>query len=369
MVEEYPIDQELFRDQTVIYYVSHSLHHPRVIVKDFLCADMASVAMRIREGVVAAETAHPNICKMLTIIPVQEGDHFRVKIACEFIEKRLLQEIERRRTGSPNTLHYTELELRVFLSKMASALQFAHSKRIAHRDINPEHIYITPDGDYKLSDFGVAWRGADERALRETLTGQLIFMCPKIKTAFVCGSGRVEGGYNEKKADVYSLGVTFIFMAKLFPPKPLGSVLKHEANVEKLLGEIVERGISPQFADILRNMVLVEENDRFDIENVLEALSQPSPQAIQFALTSNQLHYFHFPEDLWKTVAVKGNPLPINENTAAAILNSTTLFCCGGGNRPCKGSHRQQIICGNKRRIHSDRGGFEGREAASRHSV
>jgi serine/threonine protein kinase len=338
MAEEYPVDRELYAGEKH-YYLSHDPQHPRVFVRDFFCKDMASAAKYVREGIAIAEIAHPNVCKLLAIIPIQEGDHFRVKVAFEFLEKRLLQEIEERRGRSP-VHHYTEQELRIFLYKTASALQLAHSKNITHRDIDPEHIYVTPEGEYKLVDFGVAWREADRRGFARCQTGQTIFMCPKMKIAVACGSRRVVGGYNEKKADVYNLGVTLIFMAKLFPPYTLGSIMKHEANVEKLLKEIVERDISPQFAEIIRNMVLVEESDRFDIDNVLEALSQPSPQTIQFALTSNQLHYFHFPEDRWKTVALSGNALEVNENTATAILDSSTLFCCGGGNRPCKYSHR-----------------------------
>ena len=126
---------------------------------------------------VEAEIAHPNICKMLTIIPLLDGQQYRVKIVFEFIQKTLMQEIEERKACNPPG-YYNEEELRGFLRKIASALQFAHSKSIAHRDINPEHVYITPGGEYKLSDFGVAWRGADAKAYGKTLTGELTFMCP-----------------------------------------------------------------------------------------------------------------------------------------------------------------------------------------------
>jgi len=334
---EYPVDSELRTDKIdVRYYVSHTPQGQQVIVKEFLCADMTGVAGHIREGVVAAEIAHPNICKMLTIIPVVDGQQYRVKIVLEFIQTTLMKQIEERKARIPSD-HYNEEELRDFLSKLASALQFAHSKGIAHRDINPEHVYITPRGEYKLSDFGVAWRGSDQKPLSQTLAGQLTFMCPKMKTAKATGTVIVDGGYDANKADVYSLGVTLILMARLNSFSDLNGVNKHEANVDKLLTEILRVGnISPQFLEIIRNMVRVEESDRFDTTNVLEALSQPNSQTTLFALTSTQLHTFDFDSDSWKTKALSGNPLSVNEYTATTVLNAETLFCCGGGNRPCK---------------------------------
>ena len=331
---DYPEDQVLHEGTDIRYYVSHTPQNKSVIIKDFSCANMQDVAAHIREGIVQAEIAHPNICKMITMQPEQDGPRFRVKIVFEFIQKRLLQEIEERRGHNP-PLHYTEDELRVFLRKIANALRLAHSKNIAHRDINPEHIYITPEGEYKLSDFGSAWRKDDERAYASTLVGQFMFMCPAMKRAAAAAQRNVEGGYNEQKADVYSLGVTLIFMAKLYPPNSLSSMAKYDLNLEKLLGEVIATGISPQFAHIIRNMVRAEESQCYDITNVIEALSQPTPTTVAFALTSRHLHYYSFPEHGWRTVVLSGAALQVNEHSALAPLNTETMFCCGGGSRPC----------------------------------
>ena len=39
---------------------------------------------------------------------------------------------------------------------MAEALQHLHARGIAHLDVKPDNIYTTPDGAYKLGDFGLA---------------------------------------------------------------------------------------------------------------------------------------------------------------------------------------------------------------------
>lgn len=335
----YPVDQDIFAEGNVRYYKSHDDHH-RVIVKDFLCEDINAMARHIREGVVTAEIAHPNICKMFTMFPTQESSGLHIKLVFEFCDRTLLSEIEDRRKRNP-PLYYTEEELRSFLSKIASALQFAHSRGVAHRDINPEHIYTTPDGNYKLSDFGASWREDDHKAYSRTLTGQPTFMCPIKKRAYLLSEQLV---YDPKKSDVYSLGVTLLFMGRLFSPDTLRQIPDHEANVNVLLANMTDRGVSLQFAEIIRNMLRVEEADRFDIDNVLEALSLPNPPPTMFALTPSQLYSFNFPEDRWKTVALTGSAIQVNEHTATTVLNSETLFCCGGGNRPCKCLSRQEDL-------------------------
>ena len=40
--------------------------------------------------------------------------------------------------------------------QMAAALQHLHSRRIAHMDVKPDNIYTTPEGVFKLGDFGLA---------------------------------------------------------------------------------------------------------------------------------------------------------------------------------------------------------------------
>ena len=259
---DYPVDEVLLGDENIRYYVSHNPQNLSVVVKDTTCHDMAEVTKYLREGVVAAEIAHPNICRMLHMFLTHDGSNQHVKIVFELVRKRLDIEIQERQRRNPPG-HFSEEELRVFLTKIASALQLAHSRGVAHRNIDPKHIYITPSGEYKLSDLGEAWRGAEERSMAKTVSGQFSFMCPKMKRAVSAGLERVEEGYDEKKADVYSLGVTLLNMGTLYPPSTLSSMRNHDINVEKLLAAVTEHGIRSQFVDIIRNMLKVEEAERF----------------------------------------------------------------------------------------------------------
>ena len=313
----------------------------QVVIKEFTCRNFAEAAKHIREAIITAEIAHPNICKMLELIPTQDDHGIKIGIVLEHISRTLLQEIEARRGSNPQR-RFTEPELRSFLKKVAGALQFASSKvrvrqKVAHRNLNPEHIFIDSQGDYKLSDFGEGWRGNDQKAFAQTLAGQLIFMCPIMKAAKASGQDRVSAGYDIEKVDVYSLGVTLLFMHRLFPPSNLATNNKHDENVRAHLGQMMGDGISKDFAEIVENMVRSDEEARFNATNVMEALSEPSAQTHVSAVLHDSILNFNFETDSWnRQVYSGGRTLVVDENTASTFVDGTSLLVCGGGTSPCK---------------------------------
>ena len=86
--------------------------------------------------------------------------------------------------------------------KIASALAAAHAAGITHRDLKPENIIITPAGDVKVVDFGIAHIDAPDSP-RLTKDGIVIgtpgYMPPE----------QLEGGPVDARADVYAFGIVF----------------------------------------------------------------------------------------------------------------------------------------------------------------
>ena len=65
---------------------------------------------------------------------------------------------------------------------ICKALEVCQKHNIVHRDIKPENIFVSPMGDYKLGDFGVAKTMKHEMTVM-TVTGTYVYMAPELKKA------------------------------------------------------------------------------------------------------------------------------------------------------------------------------------------
>ena len=103
----------------------------------------------LQEAKTASALNHPNIC---AIYDVGEADG-QVYIAMELVQGRLLSvDLGRDPTAPPRMLRLGV--------QLADALEHAHDRGIVHRDLKPSNVMVTPQGDAKILDFGVASRTA-----------------------------------------------------------------------------------------------------------------------------------------------------------------------------------------------------------------
>ena len=90
--------------------------------------------------------------------------------------------------------------LRLFCT-VCDAVQYAHGKLVVHRDIKPSNILVTPNGEVRLLDFGIAKLLSSDPALTATTTGI------RIMTPEYASPEQVRGEPATTTSDVYALGV------------------------------------------------------------------------------------------------------------------------------------------------------------------
>ncbi|MHB2016545.1 MAG: serine/threonine-protein kinase [Candidatus Xenobia bacterium] len=136
-----------------------------------------------------------------------------------------------------------------WVRQLLEALRVVHQAGIVHRDVNPDNIMVTPNGQLKLIDFGIARVGGSVLTFGKVEMGTPLYMSPE----------HFNAPSTIPASDLYSLGIVFYEMLTGHVPYELGGrapalirqVLKEErpdlrsfnANVDPALAAVVMRMI------------------------------------------------------------------------------------------------------------------------------
>jgi serine/threonine protein kinase len=163
------------------------------------------VDMFINEAKMVAGLAHPNIVQIFDLGKIEKSYY----IAMEYVHGRDLRTILRRAKEKGLRV---PLDLATFVvSRVSSALEYAHRAKdesgrpmmIVHRDISPQNILISFEGDVKLTDFGIAKAATKATSTdRGALRGKLLYMSPE----------QAWGKAVDRRSDIFSLGIVFYEM-------------------------------------------------------------------------------------------------------------------------------------------------------------
>jgi serine/threonine-protein kinase len=177
-----------------IWEADDTLLGRRVAVKVLaaeLAGDRAAVRRFRREARATAKLAHPNVTQVFDFV-----DGETPFLVLELLEGHTLAERLRRGGAVP------PVEAARIAAAVADSLDAAHRAGIIHRDIKPSNIMLTPSGEVKVMDFGIAaaWEV-------HSTTGQQL-----LATASYVAPERVVGGRASPAGDLYSLGVVLYEM-------------------------------------------------------------------------------------------------------------------------------------------------------------
>ncbi|RYF08106.1 MAG: serine/threonine protein kinase, partial [Deltaproteobacteria bacterium] len=164
-----------------------------------LLADEHFIGMFIDEAKLASQLSHANIVQIYEL----GRQHERLYIAMELVQGRDLRHVIR--LARARGLALPQGFAAYVISRAAAGLDFAHRKQgvdgrplqLVHRDVSPQNILVSYDGEVKVVDFGIA--KAEARATETqagVLKGKFAYMSPE----------QVRGDDIDRRADIFALG-------------------------------------------------------------------------------------------------------------------------------------------------------------------
>lgn len=205
----------------------------------------------IREMDLSRRVNHPNIARTLDV--GQEGGVYFMIM--EYVQGQSLYEVVKREGGGPLRVP----DASKFFLKVLDGLEAAHKVGLIHRDLKPSNIMVTPEGDARILDMGLAKAMGEESILTRpnVVIGTLDYASPEQLG---------DAAKANEKSDLYSIGCTLYFTLAGRPPFEGGDVVnkiyKQRMEDPKPLESVVD-GVPSSFAAIVRKLMAKNPNDRY----------------------------------------------------------------------------------------------------------
>jgi serine/threonine protein kinase/TolB-like protein/Tfp pilus assembly protein PilF len=260
-IGHYEIISKIGRGGMGDVYLARDTSLDRRVALKLLPADFMADAERVRrftqEAKAASALDHPNVC---TIHEVVQSSSF-LFIAMQYVDGSTLKQL----IGS------RPLKLDALLSislQAADALEAAHEQGIIHRDIKSDNIMVTPKGQAKILDFGLAKLTvsrdrADGSVDSPDATSRLTMTGVVMGTPSYMSPEQARGEHVDHRSDIFSLGVVIHEMAtgdvpfkRKSPAETMNAVINErhtpvaEVNeqIPPALSAVIDRALSKDLA-------------------------------------------------------------------------------------------------------------------------
>ncbi len=224
-------------------------------------SDVAFFQRFEREEQIGLKLVHPNIVRVLA--PEKKS---RIYLVMEYAEGKSLRALQAEKGK------FEVAEALGIACQIATALVYLHAQGVVHRDLKPDNVLMTPEGQIKLLDFGIAM---DEAARRLTWFG----LSPPVGTPDYMAPEQVRGKRGDVRTDVYALGTMLYEMVTGGLPYDAGNA---HAMMRAKLNQIARQprellpSLDPKVEEIIMHAIEREPRERYaTVKDMLEDLEHP----------------------------------------------------------------------------------------------
>ena len=254
-----------------VVYKAHDLMLDRDVAVKFLSPKYFSgaeaAARFLREARLVARLSHPNI---MSIFDVGDDQGWQY-LVFEYIPGNDLHALLSSRTDP-----WPVDEALLILKAALEALEYAHGQGVIHRDIKPENIMLTPQGQVKVTDFGLAFAHEEVRLTKdEGMLGTILYMSPEM----------IQGKEIGPHTDLYSLGAVFYEMLTGEPPfagEQVVQIISKVIHTEPVSLQVRRPDIPPALESVITRLLMKEPAQRYpSAQEALSALTEEMSVATQ----------------------------------------------------------------------------------------
>lgn len=224
-----------------------------------MAEDDEFIAMFVDEARIAAELSHAGIVQIFELGKF-EDDYY---IAMEFVHGKDMRYIQERMARERRPVSVA-LACWIIL-RICEALDYAHTKKdpsgrplgIIHRDVSPQNVIISFEGEVKICDFGIAKAAnRSQKTQAGVLKGKFGYMSPE----------QVRGLPLDGRSDIFTVGTLFyemVTLERLFVGESDFSTLEKVRNADVVPPSSYNREVPEELEEIILKALAKEVEDRF----------------------------------------------------------------------------------------------------------
>ncbi|HEY4175812.1 MAG TPA: serine/threonine-protein kinase [Kofleriaceae bacterium] len=274
-------------------HIARSVDNTIVVIKQLLpkfAGNAEFIEMFVDEGRVISSLRHPNIVAMREF-----GFHDELPfLALEYLHGVDLRTLTR--TLALRKKQAMPIDVAMYIAcAMCAGLHHAHEARtidgkpmdITHRDVSPQNVVMTFDGEVKLIDFGIATaRGRSHETRSGALKGKIPYMAPE----------QVRAGATDRRTDIYATAVVLYEMLASRRPyvgkrKRMGefSLMMAIVNHDVVPVDTIRTDIPPTLVKVLGKAMALDPEQRYQTAAELEQALRGEAKRLGISLVPQRL--------------------------------------------------------------------------------
>lgn len=208
----------------------------------------------IQEGLILEKLDHSNIIKFREVYVDKINQH-TLNIVMDYADGGDLQV----RIKSQKGKYFLENQILDWFTQICLAIKHIHDRKILHRDIKSQNIFLTKNGMVKLGDFGIAKCLNFTMDKAKTIVGTPYYLSPEI----------VHNKPYSFKSDIWSLGVLLYEMCALKMPFDAQNLPLLSLKIIKCSYNPLPPNFSKELRNLVHSMLNIDTNKRPNINEVL----------------------------------------------------------------------------------------------------